>query len=147
MSGFLLDTSVLSAFAPGKVPVPPGLATWLAERSDLLHVSTITFTEIEQGASKLRRSGGLERAARLSAWLDELSDLYGSRIIAFDQTLARAAGRLADAAIAAGRHPGFPDIAIAATALSRSMTLMTRNTRHFEPLSIAVADPFVALPP
>jgi predicted nucleic acid-binding protein len=34
------------------------------------------------------------------------------------------------------------DLLIGATALSRGMTLATRNTSHFEPLGVSLVNPF-----
>ena len=39
------------------------------------------------------------------------------------------------------RQPGFPDIAIAATAVVHDLVLMTGNGRHFAPLGVASVDP------
>ena len=46
---------------------------------------------------------------------------------------------------AAGRAPGFADVAIAAAA-SRDLTILTRNLRHFAPLGVRAIDPFDTLP-
>jgi predicted nucleic acid-binding protein len=51
---------------------------------------------------------------------------------------------MADAATAAGRHPGLADIVIAATAKRRELTVLTRNLKHFVPLDVACTDPFKA---
>ena len=53
---------------------------------------------------------------------------------------------LGDKARAAGQSPGFADIAIAATAGTRNLTILTRNLRHFTPLGVAVMDPYDGLP-
>jgi predicted nucleic acid-binding protein len=47
---------------------------------------------------------------------------------------------------AIGRHPGFANVGIAATAQVRDIVLLTRNTKHFEPFDIAVIDPELSLP-
>jgi toxin FitB len=138
---YLLDTSVLSLLAPGRAGVDPTLAAWLRGRSEALHVSAVTVAEIEQGIRKLRRTGGAARAKALGGWLDALIDGAGDRILAFDTRTARIAGALSDRAMAAGKHPGFADVAIAATALAHSLTLLTRNVKHFAPLGVAFADP------
>ena len=44
------------------------------------------------------------------------------------------------------KHDGA-DIIIGATGRRYDLTLLSRNTRHFERLDMAVLDPFVALPP
>jgi predicted nucleic acid-binding protein len=141
---YLLDTSVLSLLAPGRAGLPPALLDWFRAHGDQLFVSTITVAEIQQGISKLRRSGGEQRAELLSAWLRELIELGGDRIIDFDTEAALKAGEISDAALARGRHPGFPDVAIAAMGAAFDMEILTMNMRHFEPLEIAVADPSAA---
>lgn len=146
MNGYLLDTSVLSLLAPGRPAPADAFASWLREHTDSLNISTVTVAEIEQGICKLRRAGGTERADRLGRWLDAVTELHGSRILALDARVARLAGALSDQAIATGRHPGFADVAIAATARAHDLMLLTCNGRHFEPLGIAHHDPLDGLP-
>lgn len=45
-----------------------------------------------------------------------------------------------------GQAPGLADLAIAATALSNGLTVLTRNLRHFSPLGVAAFDPYEKLP-
>ncbi len=143
---YLVDTDVISAGAPTRAHAPVDLAAWMDEHSDELYLSAISVSEIEAGIAKVRRDRALRKAGDLAAWLDTLLHLYGDRILAFDVAVARAAGTLSDLARSKGRDPGFPDIAIAATARAHGLTLMTRNTRHFTPLGLATVDPFTALP-
>lgn len=140
-AGFLLDTSVVSLLAPGKSGADPALADWLRARSDALHIATVTVAEIEQGIRKLHRTGGAARAKALDIWLDALIEGARDRVLPFDARTARIAGAVSDRAMAAGKHPGFADVAIAATTLAHDLTLLTRNTRHFAPLGVALADP------
>lgn len=144
--GYLFDTSVISALAPGKPAILEHQSDWLRENTDRLFIPTITIAEIEAGIRKLRGSGGTARAEHLGLWLDGLIAGYGNRILPFDTAAARMAGSLADTVVAAGRHLGFPDVAIAAIALTRDLTLLTRNLRHFEPLGVLAVDPFGAPP-
>jgi len=146
VNGYLLDTSVLSLLAPGRPAPAETFAIWLRGQADRLHISTVTIAEIEQGICKLRRAGGMERAERLSHWLDAVIGLHGQRILPLDARVARLAGALSDQAIANGRHPGFADVAIAATARTHDLMLLTCNGRHFEPLGIAYHDPLDGLP-
>ena len=145
--GYLLDTSVVSALAPGRQAfVPPALAAWLQAHHQDLYLPAIAVAEMAQGISKLRRAGGTDRALRLDLWLDGLLALYANRILPLDAQAARLAGQLSDAAQAQGRHPGFADVAIAALAQHAGLLLLTCNLKHFEPLGVACKDPFVALP-
>ena len=140
-SGYLLDTSVLSLLAPGRSALKPELADWLRQKADALYLSAVTIAEIEQGICKLRRTGGTERADRLTEWLNELLITSSERILSLDGRVGREAGVLSDRALAIGRHPGFADIAIAATARAYGLILLTQNARHFAPLGVAIIDP------
>jgi predicted nucleic acid-binding protein len=113
MTGWLLDTNILSAFAPGKPPLAPNLARWFEECTEDLFLSAITAAEIEAGISKLRRTGSARRADELRTWFERMLSFYSDRVLPFDLGAARIAGSLGDAAQADGRHPGFADIAIA----------------------------------
>ena len=117
---YLVDTDILSAGAPGRRERSRTLIDWMDARSDALFLS--------------------------DRWLELVLHLYGDRVIPFDIAAANAAGPLMDKARATGRSPGFADLAIAATAASRGLTVLTRNLRHFAPLGIPAADPFETLP-
>jgi toxin FitB len=62
VTGWLLDTNILSAFAPGKLTIPSNVAVWFEERTDELFLSAITAADIEAGISQLRRTGPERRA-------------------------------------------------------------------------------------
>ena len=143
---YLVDTDILSTGAPGRRERSATFADWMASRSDALFLSAVTIAEICSGIARLRRTGAAARAARLDEWLELVLHLYGARIIPFDSAAARQAGLLIDRERAAGRSPGFPDIAIAATAASRNFTVLTRNLRHFESLDVRVVNSLNALP-
>jgi predicted nucleic acid-binding protein len=145
-AGYLLDTSVLSMLAPDKPTLNEALTLWLTEHSDRLYLSAVTVMEIEQGIGKLRRNGATDRADRLTRWLDTLLNAAADRVLALDGKVGRAAGALSDQALATGRHPGFADIAIAATATAHQLLLLTRNGKHFAPLGVAFFDPCEGLP-
>ena len=143
---YLVDTDVLSTAAPGRREHSPALVDWMDARSDALFLSAVTVAEIHHGIARLKRTGAAERAARLAEWLELVLHLYGDRVIPFDIDAARAAGTLMDKARATGQSPGFADLAIAATAASRNLTVLTRNLRHFAPLDIRAVNPFESLP-
>ena len=139
-TGWLIDTSVLSLLAPGRLPVNAALAAWLHAHHEALFISSITVAEIEQGLCKPRRAGGLE------AWLLQLLARAPERILPLDANVARRVGQVSDAATAQGRDPGLADVAIAATALTHQLGLLTCNLRHFLPLGVEVVDPTASLP-
>ena len=143
---YLVDTDILSTGAPGRRERPAALVEWMDARSDVLFLSTITVAEIRHGIARLERTGAAARATRLGDWLDLVLHLYGDRVIPFDMEAANLAGPLMDKARATGQSPGFADLAIAVTAESRNLTVLTRNLRHFVPLDVRAVNPFEVLP-
>ena len=146
MSRFLVDTDVISAGAPAKREGFPSLVRWMERRSERLFISTITVAEIAEGIAKARREGSRRKAAALTGWLETLLHLYGNRILPFDVAAAQIAGTLSDRARSKGRSPGFPDLAIAATAAAHGLTVLTANLRHFAPLGVPAHNPLESLP-
>jgi predicted nucleic acid-binding protein len=143
VSGWLLDTDVLSAFAPGRPSIPQATASWFDDRTEALYLSAITAAEIEAGIAKLFRAGSARRRNALRVWFDRIVGLYADRVVSFDLASARIVGMLGDAAQTADRHPGFADIAIAAIAKARELVVVTMNKRHFDPLGVETFNPFV----
>jgi predicted nucleic acid-binding protein len=143
---FLLDTNVVSATSPAvrsKVG-RAALASWLSRNSDRLFLSTVTIAEVEAGIARAERIGAATKAERLRLWLAAVEHLYGPRILPFGVDEARRAGAILDRARA--HDPGFEDIAIAATAATHHLTVLTANERHFAPLGVAYRNPLRTLP-
>jgi toxin FitB len=143
---YLVDTDVISAGAPSKRQASAALIFWMDRNSDRLFLSTITIAEIADGIAKARREGARRKAADLARWLEAVLHLYGDRVLPFDMAAARVAGTLSDRARSKGQSPGFPDLAIAATAATHQLTVLTGNLRHFTPLGVAAHNPLDALP-
>jgi predicted nucleic acid-binding protein len=143
---YLVDTNVISAAAPTAGLHRPELIAWMDAHSDDLFLSAITIAEIVDGFAKTKREGASRKAADPSAWLQTILHLYGDRILPFDSRTAEIAGALSDLARSRGHSPGFPDVAIAATARRHGLTILSCNTRDFAPINVAVIDPFENLP-
>jgi predicted nucleic acid-binding protein len=149
LTEYLLDTNVLSAFAPTKsrlFEIDPRLVNWLRLNTDRLFFSAVTAVEIEAGIIRLGRTAPGSWHQRLAAWYASILGEYEERILALDLTAARMASAFTDQARAGGSNPGFADLCIAATAATHGMTLLTRNLRHFAMLGIDAVDPFTSLP-
>ena len=132
---FLVDTDVLSALA--KRRRDPNVEVWIAhQRTSDLFVSVISIGEVERGIA-LKRGKDPNFAARLATWLDQILNLYGDRVLAFDLASARRWGELT---AVLGHHGA--DLQIAATALEHGLTVVTRNTSDFVPCGVQVLDPF-----
>ena len=138
---YLVDTNILSAGAPGKAAMHAKLAQWMDDHSDALYLSVVTVTEVEDGIAKARRVGATRTARDLAEWLNALVHLYGDMVLPIDIGVARAAGRLLDAARGQGREPGLADMLIAATAQVHGLSVLTRNLRDFVGCGVRVLDP------
>ncbi|ARQ57250.1 toxin/antitoxin system toxin protein FitB 1 [Rhizobium sp. Kim5] len=140
MTAYLLDTNIISKFAPGKAPPSDPVRRWFhgQGQAEALFLSALSVAEIEKGMRSLHRRGGIERAKRLSEWLDVVTDTFGDRILPMDTVVARVAGALEDEAESKGCHPGLGDLIIAATARAYDLTVVTENLGHFQPLDVSV---------
>ncbi|RLP09682.1 type II toxin-antitoxin system VapC family toxin [Propionibacterium australiense] len=139
---FLLDTNVVSELRKPARRADPHVRSWVASRrpSDL-YLSVITILEVERGIASLDRRDHIQ-AQRLQSWLDEqLLDAFAGRILPIDLAAARRAARL---------HVPDPrperDALIAATATVNGLTVVTRNTRDFAVLGVAVVNPWESTP-
>ncbi|GAK72405.1 ribonuclease VapC [Agrobacterium rubi TR3 = NBRC 13261] len=139
-NGFLLDTNIISKFAPDKITPSEEVRAWFHEKGEngSLYLSAMTIAEIEKGARSLYRRGGIERADRLNRWLAAITENFYEQILPMDIVVARIVGALADAATSAGHNPGVSDLIIAATAKAYDLTVVTENLKHFLPLAIKV---------
>jgi predicted nucleic acid-binding protein len=145
LNRYLLDTSVLSVFAPDRPKPSPEFRLWVdSESAEDWYLSSIVIVEIERGIARLRRSGGASRADRLGRWLTDTLSGFAGRVLPVDEEVARNAGEMEDAAIASGRNPGLADILIDATARTHDLTVLTSNARHFEMLGVRHFDPLTA---
>ena len=117
----------------------------MGEHDEQFHLSTVTVAEIEQGIAQLLRrneEGTVRRAEALESWLQDTIRRFGVRLLVLGTAEALATGALSDKAYSEGAHPGFPDVAIAATAQVHDLTVLTRNLKHFIALEVACLDPF-----
>lgn len=149
MRGYLLDTDVVSVFAPGRSDSPPAggeVDLWFEENEPNLFFSVMTLIELEAGVLSLGRKSPGRRQQRLAEWFDGFVERYESKALDVDLPIGRIASRISDHAKSIGRHPGLPDVVIAATAVAHDLTLLTRNLKHFDSLGVQGVDPFESLP-
>jgi len=141
---FLVDTNVISSLAPTKQEKKKQLVEWLDKVSSQLFLSVVSAAEVRAGIAKAQREGATTKARRLTEWWGSIEHLYAEKILPFDLKCAHTAGEILDGARA--HQPGFEDIAIAATARTYDLTVLTRNLRHFEPLGVRTIDPYLTMP-
>ncbi len=141
---FILDTNVLSAIM-GAQPVPE-VAAWIAGRpEDHLFTTAICEAEIWSGVAILpegRRRRDLETAARAM-----FSEDFGGRVLPFDTAAAGSYGEI----FAARRRVGLPtatlDLMIAAIAVARGASVVTRDGSGFAGCGLTVINPWEETPP
>jgi hypothetical protein len=49
LKGWLLDTDILSAFAPGRPSIPQSRAAWFDDQTEALYLSTVTAPKSKLG--------------------------------------------------------------------------------------------------
>ena len=107
MSGFLLDTNVISELT--KETPHPGVIAFLAEQEDLWLPSLVVH-ELEYGVQLLPQG---HRRDRLQALLTSIISTYADRILALDRPAAESAARLRAQARRMGRPLDLGDALIA----------------------------------
>ena len=143
MSGYLLDTNVISMLSPSRADASAGFLDWL-ERMDAggwLFLSVVSIHEIEKGIALLEHKGATGKAANLKVWLAGLVATYDDKILKVDTVAAALAGQLEAKAISAGHHPGMADATIAGIAKAHDVVIVTRNTKHFQVFGVGVVSP------
>lgn len=139
MSGFLLDTNIISELVK---PKPQANVTEWIENTDesVLYLSVLTLGEIRRGIACLSLS---RRRATLEAWLDkDLRARFENRILTVDDEVADRWGLLTATARNKGIVLPVIDGLLAATALEYNLTLVTRDTGQIPSLGVAVFNPW-----
>jgi len=135
---YLLDTNVISELRKSERRATPAVRAWVSSRAPSdLHLSAITVLEIEVGIGRLSRRDQTQ-AGRLRTWLeDDVLKVFAGRVLSIDVPVARQAARLQ----VPNPRPER-DALIAATAVVHDLTVVTRNVADFEPMGVAVVDPW-----
>jgi toxin FitB len=142
MSGFLIDTNVLSDYNRPGGP-NSGVKRWL-ETTDRQsqYVSVITLAEIQTGIELLAES---KRRVKLEQWLkQDLEAWFSGRILPVDRQVAGRWASLVAQRTRTGRPLPTVDSLIAATALAYDLSIVTRNTRDFEGIGATIINPWEA---
>lgn len=139
MAGILIDTNILSEIRKGANRSDPGVwAWWLKTREAEFFLSVITIGEIRKGISRLVSRDPIQ-AQVLENWLASLKAHFTGGLIDITPAIAERWGHLQSI-----RPLPEIDALIAATALDRDLTLVTRNESDFTGLGLRVFNPFKA---
>lgn len=136
---YLLDTNVISELrkAPGG-QANPGVVAWFRLLTPhQLYLSAITVVELEVGIRQLERRDA-SQGNRLRRWLTaQVLPSFEGRILPVDIAVA---SRCAQLMVPDPQSPW--DALIAATALDRNLTVITRNVRDFQASGVALHNPW-----
>ena len=134
---YLLDTNVVSELRrAGKAH--PSVKMWADTLPSAgFYLSVISILELEIGILLIERRDR-KQGSILRAWMDgHVLPTFAGRILAIDTAVAQRC---------AAFHVPDPrsdrDALIAATALVHGMTVVTRNVGHFQPMGVAVINPW-----
>lgn len=138
MTLYLIDTNVISELTR---PRPdPGVVKFMTDLSEP-YVSVVTYHELIFGIEAMKPS---KRQRALKDTIDEFmtATLFGQRLIEITEPIARIAAVVRGRETRKGHTASFPDALIAATAYTKKLTVVTRNTADFKYLDVPVFNPW-----
>jgi len=136
---YLIDTNVWSELR-NRGRADFNVRTWAQTANEAqLYLSVVTVFELERGVLLMERRDP-QQGARLRGWLERhVLEPFEKQMLPIDGAIARRCATL---------HVPDPrperDALIAATALTHGLTVMTRNTSDFEPMGVALLNPWLA---
>lgn len=142
MSGFLLDTNVISEYSRNRPP-DARVKTWVdAQQEDTLYLSVLTLGEIRKGTALLPAGN---KRDHLERWLEnDLPKRFANRLLPINGDIAEIWGAMAGQAQLRGITLGIIDGLIAATAKHHDLTVVTRNAKDFSVWGVPVTNPWEA---
>lgn len=135
----ILDTNVVSE--PIKADGSRRVRDWLDEQiAETLYLTSISLSELLLGVQVL--PDGKRKEGLAAALTELLTELFGSRILPFDQQAATVYAARVGRARASGRAISMADGQIAAIAAVHEFTVATRHTAPFIAAGISVVNPW-----
>jgi predicted nucleic acid-binding protein len=131
---YLLDTNIVSEL---RKPRPQAAVTsWLESVDDSdLHISVVTLGEIQAGI-EITREQDAAKASEIESWADQVAAAYN--VLPMDAATfslwAKLMHRQSDTV--------HENAMIAATALVRKLTVVTRNVGDFKRFGVPMLNPF-----
>ncbi len=131
---YLLDTNVIAELRKRKPH--QGVVAWIrAAPEETLYVSAVSIGEIQAGI-EITRERDSAKAQEIEDWLDALSGTYS--VLAADAAIFR---RWAQIMHGRSDHH-LEDALIAATAMVRGFSVVTRNVVDFKAFDVPLINPF-----
>lgn len=141
MSGFLLDTNVLSEFSRSAIPPNQNVKRWVeSAHPDTLFTSVLSIGEIRKGIELLAPS---KKRSELEHWIDrDLNGWFGNNLLPVTKAISNRWGIFAARLQQQGTSLGNIDGLLAATAFEHGLTVVTRNVKHFNNLGVVLFNPW-----
>lgn len=136
---YLLDTCLLSEL---RKPEPDtGVVAWIADIDEArLFISVLSLGEIQKGVAKLANG---RRKNALQHWLEQdLLRRFAQRILPLELDMALEWGLANAASESRGQPAPVIDTLLAVTAITRNLTLVTRNDKDFAGFVVKVLNPW-----
>ena len=127
---YLVDTIVVSELRR-RAQADRGVVAWFNETpEELMAISVVTVAELEAGVRRVERRDS-EQGKLMRRWVEGVLAAFAARTEPISADIARLCG---------GLHSPDPrpasDAWIAATALARGWSVVTRNVRDFAPMGL-----------
>lgn len=135
---YLVDTNVISEVRKGTKGDANAAEWWASVGPSDLYLSVLSLGEIQFGILSLRKRDA-KQARFLEAWLAGLCRFFAGRLVPVDERSA-----MTWAAIQTHRTLPMIDGLMAASAISRNMVFVTRNTRDIHDVGVKYLNPFKA---
>lgn len=134
---YLLDTNVVSELRKG-TKADANVRKWAeALPAASLYLSATSILELEIGVLLVERRDA-KQGAVLRAWMEKhVLPTFDGRILAIDAAVAQRC-----AALHVPNPRSDRDAIVAATAIVHGMSVVTRNTKHFKAMGVAMVDPW-----
>ena len=135
----VLDTNVVSE--PMKPKGSPAVEAWLDRQvAETLYLTATSLSELLVGIEVL--PDGKRKEGLGAAFAELVTNLFGSRILPFDQRAAIVYAALVGGARTGGLVISVADGQIAAIAAVHGFTVATRDTEPFEATGVPVINPW-----
>ena len=138
---WLLDTNVVSEMMrPRPEPRVARFLDGIATHG--LHISAITVWEIHDGIRRLDDSTRRDELERRFEGI--LNDLFADRVLSWTARDAHECARIMEVRRRRGEplEDRLPDAMLAASAISRGLAVVTRNTGDFRDAGVRAVDPW-----
>lgn len=136
---YLLDTCLLSEL---RKPMPdPGVLAWISGADESrLFVSVLSLGEIQKGVAKLENG---TRKNAFQHWLEhDLLIRFEGRILPLELDMALEWGLVSAVNESQGKPAPVIDALLAVTAITRNLTLVTRNDKDFYCFPVKIVNPW-----